>query len=537
MNQTQQSFYIVCPYSPNGKNRNKTKSTTNKTDIALISDNRQRRRPLYEVKLAEDLDIVRQELNNQNRILLPLYNTYAYYSCEQSEMDQKIQHHMTSTNAYRFLMDCNEIDNENLNKFLIERDHHITIILNNLLHFHCITFTQWQQLICHSIHSQYDLLYFLPNIRIDPIEFRPMILNRHRFTLNIDQFLSRLLQPIYDHFTTNQTFYNGADALLTLHEYTRIGRLQSNTLFVHLYIPDLSISIPNEILYQYLQRFLMENKCDENLNGLTIPTILHLTRIGLEERYLLYDNKIYQQIKGGPLNSSLTMILCNIYLYYWQQDLVNYLNENNEIFGRYNDELFFTWNQPEKALNDILCSMNPQEFTLLMRLRISNEINYLDVNLSHTNGHLKTKIAHHLDTEPYALPYVYGYFRISYRNLLQANLRRAVRCCTTVSDFTTEVQQIQYSFLYNNFNEKFISDEIQSFLDKFYVSDLKVHCGEQRHNQELYEHLRYNVTRDYNRERRRKIQLKPHEKLSQRQRYFHLKQYTTMITNVQSYFI
>lgn len=161
-----------------------------------------------------------------------------------------------------------------------------------------------------------------------------MILDRQHLSINIDRFLVRLLQPLYDHYAAKQTFHDGADALNAVQEYSRNGHLQLNTFFVTLHIHHLSASIPYEHMYASLQRFLAENHCYERMDGVTIPSALHLARLCLEQRYLLYGHKVYQQIKGGAFNSALNMLLANIYLYYWQQDLVTTLKENNEIFGR-----------------------------------------------------------------------------------------------------------------------------------------------------------------------------------------------------------
>jgi hypothetical protein len=161
-----------------------------------------------------------------------------------------------------------------------------------------------------------------------------MILDRHRLLINIDRYLTHLLQPLYNHYTKKQTFENGTDALNAIQLYAHKGCLQSDTLFVNLHIHNLSTNIPYENLYTSLQRFLIENKCDDKLEGLTMTTVLQLVRLCLEQRYLLYERKIYQQIKGGAINSPLNMLLANIFLYYWQQNLVKTLKDNNEIFGR-----------------------------------------------------------------------------------------------------------------------------------------------------------------------------------------------------------
>ncbi len=97
---------------------------------------------------------------------------------------------------------------------------------------------------------------------------------------------------------------------------------------------NLSTLIPHEQLIEVLQRFLHEYIIDGRIAGISIETIVDLVRLYLENQYMLYENKIYQQIRGSYFNSLLASILMNISMYYWEQDLVRYLDKKNEIFSR-----------------------------------------------------------------------------------------------------------------------------------------------------------------------------------------------------------
>jgi hypothetical protein len=157
----------------------------------------------------------------------------------------------------------------------------------------------------------------------------------HGLTMKISHFLSRLLQSVYDRVTHYQTFNTGTDVINIMETYAaKTGLLQRNTLFATLHINDLSTNIAHEQIIEALQRFLCEYIIDGRMEGITIQTIVDLVRLFLENQYLLYDNKLYQQIRGSSFNSPLTMILANIYIYYWQQDLVTILNNKREIYGR-----------------------------------------------------------------------------------------------------------------------------------------------------------------------------------------------------------
>ena len=153
-------------------------------------------------------------------------------------------------------------------------------------------------------------------------------------TIGISRFLHHLLWPIYNQVTGSKTFVTGGDVISAMKQYTNNGLLRPNTLFATVQIDDLYSMFPHEQTIEALQDFLQKYKSHENVQGLTIPTITKLALIFLHNQYFLYENRIYRQVRGGAFKSPLTTLLANIYLFYWQQDLVSTLNDKSEIFGR-----------------------------------------------------------------------------------------------------------------------------------------------------------------------------------------------------------
>ncbi|CAF4205173.1 unnamed protein product, partial [Rotaria sordida] len=89
-----------------------------------------------------------------------------------------------------------------------------------------------------------------------------------------------------------------------------------------------------------------------------IATILQLVRLVLDEQYFIYNYNFYRQTTGSASGSSLTIPLVYIYLFYWQPDLLEDLINKNELFFRYRDEAFITWNRSEDELRTLLAMAN-----------------------------------------------------------------------------------------------------------------------------------------------------------------------------------
>ena len=68
---------------------------------------------------------------------------------------------------------------------------------------------------------------------------------------------------------------------------------------------------------------------------MTINTIMKMTRLVLDTNCFAYGNKYYQQIRGGAMGSPLTMTVANIYMFEWEQPLIEHQKLHQELYGRY----------------------------------------------------------------------------------------------------------------------------------------------------------------------------------------------------------
>jgi hypothetical protein len=65
-----------------------------------------------------------------------------------------------------------------------------------------------------------------------------------------------------------------------------------------------------------------------------IEAIEHLGRIVLTENVFIYENKYYRQVIGGAMGSPFTLTLANIFMWDWEQELVENQRNSNELYGR-----------------------------------------------------------------------------------------------------------------------------------------------------------------------------------------------------------
>ena len=122
-------------------------------------------RPLYLVKQKHDVDLIRKRLLEKKCVLLRAFNSYAYYSCDIAEMQQKVYEHMASTGAYSLIVELDNTNGHCIDICLNDMDERVRCTLNTLLYDQSITFSQWRKMRVDRLDSRLDSLYFLPNTR------------------------------------------------------------------------------------------------------------------------------------------------------------------------------------------------------------------------------------------------------------------------------------------------------------------------------------------------------------------------------------
>lgn len=151
----------------------------------------------------------------------------------------------------------------------------------------------------------------------------------------LHHYLYDLLAPFYHEATKQTTFTSSTDAMVALESYQKEEFLRPNTLFATIKIDRLCTMYPHRPMLQFVERFLHEHVPIDRIPNLSHETIMALVRFVIANQFLIFGNSLYRQNKGGASNSALFTLFANLYLFYWQMDLVALVRSRNEIFGRY----------------------------------------------------------------------------------------------------------------------------------------------------------------------------------------------------------
>ncbi|CAF2717526.1 unnamed protein product [Rotaria sp. Silwood2] len=116
---------------------------------------------------------------------------------------------------------------------------------------------------------------------------------------------------------------------------------------------------------------------------------------------------------------------------------------------RYIDDVFFTCNQSEDKVKEILDAANNFHPNIELEYKIGKCAPFLDVYVENNNGNFVSSVYHKPSTESTVLSFLYDHPRHVFRNVIQTSLNRAIRYSSTFDIFNHERRAIRLMLLYN----------------------------------------------------------------------------------------
>lgn len=144
-----------------------------------------------------------------------------------------------------------------------------------------------------------------------------------------------MLAPIFLQVARQTTFINSIDVLRKLEKYVQDGYFKSTTKFITADVIDLYTMIPRQGALEALARFCLRNSKQGKIGTFNIDHIMKMARLILDTNTFVYNNKYYRQVRGGAMGSAFTQVLANIYMFEWEQQLIEHQTKHNEIYGRF----------------------------------------------------------------------------------------------------------------------------------------------------------------------------------------------------------
>ncbi|CAF3713387.1 unnamed protein product [Rotaria socialis] len=400
--------------------------------LPLMNQLRARR----ELKLIKS---IRRKLKKHKLILRQTDKSGVFHIGHLRDYERKAYLYRTTTGAYE------ELSTNPLNDIF----HRVTNLLNQLRSQNRIRERQKSKLIPIQNKTELAYMYFLPKSHKEGTPLRPIINTIHAATTQISKFLDQSLRPLFDRYVRSTTIVDGVDLFHRLDVYIKNGYFKSSTLFVTFDITNLYTMLPQEESLEILAEFLREHGCQQ-IDGVSIETIIELARLVLKENVFVYDGKFYRQIIGGAMGSPFTLTLANIFMWKWERQTILSKLPSHELYGRYIDDVIFTSNESETTIKEWLDFANQFHPNIKLTYTIGQCLPFLDVLIENRNATLYSSVYHKPAAEPTILSFLSDHPRHVFRNVIQTALMRAIRYSSTFEAFNIERRRITYPSVYIN---------------------------------------------------------------------------------------
>ncbi|CAF3804954.1 unnamed protein product [Rotaria sp. Silwood1] len=444
-------------------------------------------RALYEKKLIES---IRTSLKKHNIILRRTAdNMNIFYMGNKEEFEKKADRYLLTCEDYDVLFDVNDTNNEKpFNLAIKDMIESINALLEQLKIHKGITDDLYKQFIVNPTRLKIPYLYFLPNLSNENVlSLVPIVTSQYSTTWKMAKYLNKLLRPYADGVLRSTSFTDETDFIRKLYRYAIIERrLRPSTLFCTIKITNFCTLEEHKEMIDVIGYFLQDNLATNKLETLTIQTIRNLLHLFLHNNIFSYKNSIYKFTKGSPNTIPLTETLSNIYLFVWQKKILKEVNQNIELFGRYKDRIFFTWNKSTAiALETFLEDLREKHRNVRFQKLIGTSVSFLNAYIENRQGQLYTRTHYDPNMPRYTLPYVTGHTKSSYSDWLFFALIRAICYCTLVDDFQQERVYLELTYLINGYSVLFVETHVKRFFNHFSSETMRF-----SYNQNSYDQFR-----------------------------------------------
>jgi hypothetical protein len=401
---------------------------------------------------------LKHKFRSTNIVLQKTDKSKVFHLGKFQDYQTKSKAYMEKTEAYKCLGSDNPLPDliERTNKYLL-----------NLRLTHWITQKQYEQLCINPNEVKLAHLYYLPKAHKPNTPLRPIVSGLKHPTVKISKFLDKLLRPLFDQMAAETTTTSGSEVMKKLNEWSKYN-IRQDTLLCTMDVVDLYTMIPQTEGVLSIKKMMHHLKLKQ-IDGLTVETIIRLSRFVMKNNYFSYSGEYYHQIRGGAMGSPLTLTIANCYMYFFERDIVKQIKNSGGLYLRYIDDVFLGINWPIRHLFKQIDKWNQFDSNIKLNVQAGNSINFLDLYIENINGQLFTKVYHKPSYEPYYLPFNSVHPIHMKQNIPFAMLHRAIKYCSTFEAYLNEREKLRMALLLNKYPGVFIDKQFDRLLKKFNI--------------------------------------------------------------------
>ncbi|CAF3684934.1 unnamed protein product [Rotaria socialis] len=320
---------------------------------------------------------IKRKLRQTSNIIRVTDKSRVFHVDSTIHYEEKVKQYQIKTNA------CVELSSNPL----MDTFNKAVRLFNDLRAKEKIPEWQYKKMMPKKDEIKLAYLYFIPKSHKEGTPLRPIVSGIYAPATGISKMLDKLKRPLFDQYVKQTTIIDGVHLIRQLHKYVSLDLLKPSTYLCTFDITDLYTMLPQEEAIAILKTFLLQFG-HTHVRHMTIDAIESLARIVLIENVFTYNDKYYRQIEGGTMGSPFTLTLANIFMWHWEQKLVEKQKSFNELYGRYIDDISMTSNDSVEYLRQMLSTANEYHTNIKLTSEIGKSLSFLDVQIENRNGQL-----------------------------------------------------------------------------------------------------------------------------------------------------
>ena len=190
--------------------------------------------------------------------------------------------------------------------------------------------------------------------------------------------------------------------------------------------------------------------------------LLKMAEFVLTNNYFEFGQKEFHQISGTAIGTKFLPPYACIFKDKFEINFLKTQKLQSFVWFRYVDGVFFIWTRGKEELENFLKELNSFCDHIKFAFESDKEsINYLDVNINLSNGHLMTKMYVKLTDRHQHLDYSSSHPNHTKRSIIYSQSLRARRLCSLESDFLKHCTKMKSWFLKRGYPENMIDEEMK----------------------------------------------------------------------------
>ncbi|XP_067121140.1 uncharacterized protein [Centruroides vittatus] len=162
------------------------------------------------------------------------------------------------------------------------------------------------------------------------------------------------------------------------------------------------------------------------------------------QSFFVFESKIYKQLKGVPMGSPMSGLLCELVVRRMERITLINFKEDIILYRRYVDDVLVIWKNHAR-IHQFLNAMNSNDHGLRLNLEqlSGDELHFLDIGITFKNGAINTKVYIKPTHDPLYIPSTSN-DPITYKlSAFRALIRRAFQYCSNIMDTMRELERIR----------------------------------------------------------------------------------------------